>query len=222
MRSGRPHGREQRIVPGKRVHQFRRVERIAGDGPQAPRQRVAAAGHELLTAEGYAGMTIDGVARKAGVSPQTVYALFGSKRGIVTAILERAAFGPRYAELVERALHTDEPAQRLRYAAAIARQIYDAERDLLDLCSGAGLVAPELSKMLREREGRRYEAQAPQIAPLEATGRLKSGQDPQAARDILWALTGREIYRMLVPERRWSSDRYEEWLAETLVLSLMG
>ena len=41
-------------------------------------------------------------------------------------------------------------------------------------------------------------------------------------RDILWMYTGRDVYRMLVLERGWSSDEYESWLAETLIKALMG
>jgi hypothetical protein len=33
--------------------------------------------------------------------------------------------------------------------------------------------------------------------------------------------TGRDVYRMLVLERGWSSDEYEGWLAETLIKALM-
>jgi hypothetical protein len=32
--------------------------------------------------------------------------------------------------------------------------------------------------------------------------------------------TGRDIYRMFVLERGWSSDKYEEWLARTLIQAL--
>lgn len=42
----------------------------------------------------------------------------------------------------------------------------------------------------------------------------------QAARQVLWMYTSRDIYRMLVLEGRWSSERYEEWLARTLVEDL--
>ena len=39
--------------------------------------------------------------------------------------------------------------------------------------------------------------------------------------DILWAFTGRDLYRMLVIERGWSSDEYEHWLAELLIQTLL-
>jgi hypothetical protein len=36
----------------------------------------------------------------------------------------------------------------------------------------------------------------------------------------MWMYTNREIYRMLVIESGWSSERFESWLADTLVDSL--
>jgi hypothetical protein len=33
--------------------------------------------------------------------------------------------------------------------------------------------------------------------------------------------TGRDVYRMLVRERGWSSQKYQDWLADTLVRSLL-
>lgn len=41
------------------------------------------------------------------------------------------------------------------------------------------------------------------------------------ARDISWAFTGRDLYRMLVIEQGWSSDEYEKWLEELLVKVLI-
>jgi hypothetical protein len=36
----------------------------------------------------------------------------------------------------------------------------------------------------------------------------------------MWMCTDRDVYRMLVLERGWSSDQYETWLAETLIRAL--
>ena len=33
-----------------------------------------------------------------------------------------------------------------------------------------------------------------------------------AAADLLWLYTSHELYRMLVIERKWSTDRYRAWL----------
>jgi AcrR family transcriptional regulator len=185
------------------------------------RQRIAHAARKLLIAEGFDGMTIEAVAREAGVAIQTVYAIFGSKRGIVAALMDRARFGPDYAELVSRAREETDPALRLRLTAGVARRIYDAERGEMDVLRAAGVVAPELAAMDRERERERYDGQGSTIRLMVDQGRLRADLDAPAARDVLWALTGREPYRLLVIEREWSSDRYERWLGELLQAALL-
>lgn len=184
------------------------------------RQRITAAAHELLLTAGYDGMTIDAVAKAAGVATPTVYAVFGSKRGIFSAILDRVRFGPDYQEAVARVMDAADSVEELRMVPRIARRIYDAEQDLIRVLSGAGVVAPELSEALQEREEARMAHQTLHITRLQAAGRLRQGLDPDAARDVLWTMTARDVYSLLVLERGWSSDRYEAWLADTLALLL--
>lgn len=186
------------------------------------RQRITDAAHELLLSSGYDGMTIDAVAKAAGVAPPTVYAIFGSKRGILAAIIDRVRFGAAYRDAVARVREAKDPVEELCMVPRIARRIYDAERDMLGVLSGAGVVAPELSAALQEREDERYQHQATHITRLEAAGQLRPGLTRPMAQDILWAFTGRELYRQLVQERGWSSDQYEEWLTDTLTRLLTG
>jgi AcrR family transcriptional regulator len=193
-------------------------ERQAAD----TRRRIVEATRQLLQKEGYAGMTIEAIARRAEVSAQSVYAIFKSKRGILTELLDRSTFGPEYDEAVRQALSANDPETRLRLAAPIARQIHDAQSATFDLLRGAGVVAPELAKLEQKRECLRYERQERMIASLRDAGSLRPGLDYTTARDILWTLTGRDIYRMLVRERGWPSQKYQDWLADTLVPSLLG
>jgi len=185
------------------------------------RRRIVEATRRLLRTEGYAGMTIEAIARSAGVSAPTVYAIFKSKTGILTELLDESTFTPSYDEAVRQALSAREPEVRLRLAAGIARQIHDAQSVVFDLLRGAGVVAPELAKLERQREALRYERQERMIISLRDAGRLRAGLDYATARDVFWMLTGRDIYRMLVRERRWSSQKYQDWLADTLVHSLL-
>jgi hypothetical protein len=48
--------------------------------------------------------------KEAGVAPPTVYAVFGSKRGILQGLMERAAFSSEYENLVREAVKSDDPA----------------------------------------------------------------------------------------------------------------
>jgi len=166
-------------------------------------------------------MTVDAIARRAEVSAQSVYAIFKSKTGILTALLDESAFGPEYEAAVLRALSASDPEIRLRLAAPIARQIHDAQNATFDLLRGAGVVAPELAKLERQREDLRYERQERMIVSLREVGRLRPELDDATARDIFWTLTGGDVYRLLVRERGWSSQKYQDWLADTLVRSLL-
>jgi AcrR family transcriptional regulator len=192
-------------------------ERQAGD----TRVRIVEATRELLQSEGYAGMTIEAIAQRAEVSAQSVYAIFKSKTGILTELLNQSTFGADYDDAVRRALSASDPETRLRLAAPIARQIHDAQSATFDLLRGAGVVAPELAKLEQQRESLRYERQERMIISLCDAGRLRPELDHATARDIFWMLTGRDVYRMLVRERGWSSQKYQNWLAESLVSSLL-
>src|SRR5712691_10458733 len=192
-------------------------QRQAGD----TRRRIVEATRRLLQSEGYAGMTIEAIAQRAEVSAQSVYAIFKSKTRILIELLDQSTFGADYEDAVRRALSASDPETRLRIAAPIARQIHDAQSATFDLLRGAGVVAPELAKLEQQRECLRYERQERMIISLRDARRLRPELDHTTARDIFWMLTGRDAYRMLVRERGWSSQKYEDWLADSLVHSLL-
>ena len=201
----------------KRLYKSLVRQRQAGD----TRRRIVDATRELLQSQGYAGMTIEAIAEGAEVSAQSVYAIFKSKTGILMELLDQSTFGADYEEAVRQALSASDPESRLRLAAPIARQIHDAQSATFDLLRGSGVVAPELAKLEQERECLRYERQERMIMSLRDAGRLLAELTYSTARDILWMLTGRDVYRMLVRERKWSSQKYQDWLADTLVRSLL-
>lgn len=192
-------------------------ERQAGD----TRQRIVEATRQLLRREGYAGMTIEAIAQRAEVSAQSVYAIFKSKTGVLLALLDQSMFGSDYEEIVRQARSATDPVDRLRRAAGVARQIRGAQSAAFDLMRGAGVVSPKLAELEQQRERLRYEREENVISFLREAGRLRRGLDYKTARDVFWMLTGGDVYRMLVRERRWSPRKYENWLADTLVQSLL-
>ncbi|HTX77792.1 MAG TPA: TetR/AcrR family transcriptional regulator [Terracidiphilus sp.] len=137
------------------------------------RRRIVEATQQLLESEGYTAMTIEAVARQAEVSVQTVYAVFGSKTGILAELLNQATFGADYEDIVRRILEERDPETRLRWAARIARQIHDAQSAGFDLLRGVGVVAPELAWLEDERERIRYEGQRQIIVSLRAAKRIQ-------------------------------------------------
>jgi len=188
---------------------------------QDTRFRITAAAVELLVSVGYDAMTIDSIAERAEVSSQTVYAAFRSKAGILAELLDKSAFDSDYQTLTREALEHDNPPERLRFAARIARHIYEAQVKTIDLVQGAGVLAPELAILIQEREQMRFKHQTHMIDFLVKSTALKPNLDRVRAHDILWTLTSRDIYRMLVVGRGWSPQAYEDWLGDILVQQLL-
>ena len=118
-------------------------QRQAGD----TRRRIVDAARQLLQSAGYDGMTIEAIAQRAEVSAQSVYAVFRSKTGILTELLDQSTFADEYEEAVRQALSARDPETRLRLAAGIARQIHEPLSAAFDLLRGAGVIAPDLARL---------------------------------------------------------------------------
>ena len=184
------------------------------------RGRIAAAARKLILTRGFEAAKIDAIAREARVAVPTVYAVFGSKRRILAELVDRARYGPVFQKLVGEAEKLSDPIARLRLTARIARQVYDSERAESELLRKARVVLPEIAERERERDCGRYDAHGVTVKYLEQSGQLNPQLSEQEARDVLWTLTARDMYRLLVVEREWTADRYQEWLGDALVSSL--
>jgi AcrR family transcriptional regulator len=193
-------------------------------GAQAAQTKacILEAAKKLFQKEGFDHVTINKIAKVAEVSMPTVYAIFKSKRGVLQALIDEALPPKRFAELVDDSMHGKSPQKCLGVTAKLARQIYDAERGLIDMLRGASVLSSELKELEQEREKRRYERQGEYVKKLMHEKAVAKGLNLSEARDILWTLTGRDMYRMLVVERKWTSDEYEKWLAQLLIKTLLN
>lgn len=205
------------MTTGRRSYRSPLRERRAN----ATRRKIADAAERLLVARGYADMTVKAIAREAGVAQQTVYAVFGSKRGILAALLSRTAYEDDFAELVERARNSSSVYESLRVSVSLTRRIYESETDARILLRGAGVLDLELARVEEEFEALRREHIEAYVEDA-LFGQLRPGMDLQTAQDIFWALTSRDIYRMLAHERKWTGDAYERWLLRFLASALLG
>ena len=83
---------------------------------EASRGRILAAADEVLEERGYSGLSIAAVCERADVAPTSVYWHFGSKAGLMEAVLLR---GGGHAERI-RELAAAEPTPAARLAALLA------------------------------------------------------------------------------------------------------
>lgn len=202
---------------GKRPYHSRLRQRQA----EETHQRILAAARELLTSRGYANTTLQMIAEAADVSPKTVSAVFGSKHGILAELVNPSAFDAPVQHLLDQLRSSQEPLQRVELVVLITRQVYESLASQLELLRTAGVVAPELADLARQVELRRRHNQSHLIADLQERGVLRHGLSSEEANDVLWTLTSYDLYRMLVVECRWPSERYETWLTELLIRELL-
>ncbi|MBS0351679.1 MAG: TetR/AcrR family transcriptional regulator [Proteobacteria bacterium] len=179
------------------------------------------AAKQLFELKGFDQVTINEIAATAQVSAPSIYAIFKSKRGILFTIMDEALSNEKRNELIELVYQEKSPGRKLEIAAEIARQLYDAEKKQLSMLRGVSIINPQLKKLETEMEKRRYKRQQETVETIAKDDVFKKGISITQARDILWTLTGRDIYRMLVIERKWSSDEYQAWLSEILIMNLL-
>ena len=130
------------------------------------RSQILQAAKNLFQTEGFDRVTINRIAQAAEVSIPTIYAIFKSKRGVLQSLIDDAFPPEQFSALVEDSMEEKSPEKRLSLNAKLARQIYDAERGLMDILRGASVVAPEFKELEQEREQRRYERQGEYVRKL--------------------------------------------------------
>ena len=188
---------------------------------QKTRGRILASAKMLFESKGFEHVTIEEIAHEAGVSSPSIYSIFQSKRGVLLGLMDEALSPEQFELLVERGKREVCPRKRLQMTAHLARQLYDAEKTQLSFLRGASILDPVFKGLEMERERRRYERQKETVETMASEGAFKTSLSLSKVRDIFWAFTGRDFYRMLVVERGWSSDEYEKWLSEMLIQALL-
>lgn len=205
-------------APKRRYRSALRADqaRLTGD-------RILAAAEELFLADGYGKTTMARVARQAGVAADTVYATFGSKRGILQALMDARITGDTEPvplldrpDIVATATQADR-GQRIQRAADGIAAIHERTRRIDDLMLSAAGSDSEIAALrtdIQQRQrlaGMRYA-----LAAIKGADPLRAQLPDDEAADILWALAGPDMHRLLVGQRHWTADRYRRWLADAI------
>lgn len=184
------------------------------------RGRILEAARRLLATQGYSSVTMDEIAKEAGVAYQTVYAIYGTKLRLAEAMID--AGWPHIDEamsLVEELRGTAAPEAWLRTAARIARRINQPCGDLARFMRESG--DSRLLARYRSVEEERFTQLREVADSLVQSERLRPTITSAEVLAVLWAMTGPDWYSQLVFQRRWKPGRYEEWLGDALIRILL-
>src|ERR1700730_16574561 len=176
------------------------------------RADILQAARRLFSARGYVATTIEAIAAEAEVAEATVYAGFGSKRGILLAFQQLMEENADLGERV-RAFHAAarNPAEQIADADSIAGLLWARGR------------APDVDEFLQRGLGQEHRGAWSMVASVLASqGALRPGLTEQEAGDLAAALTRPEIYLILSGELGWSPDRITEVLTTVVRSALLG
>jgi AcrR family transcriptional regulator len=187
------------------------------------KRAILGAARDLFVRQGYAATSIQAIADEAGVAVQTVYAAFGNKRTVLTEVLDVAIAGDddpatvNERDWMQPVFHEPDGAARLRAYAGAVRRIHDRAAEVFAAVAGAATADADAAALHEEAERRRRAGASSVVSAVAEVASIRSDLDPGEAVDVLSLLNSWSTYQHLVLRLGWSLDRYESWLAVTMV-----
>ena len=189
---------------------------------RATRHAVLEAARGLFIERGYVGTTIEAIAAGANVAPETVYAVFGTKRSLLSELVDVSIAGSDSAPPIleqdpaQQIRDEPDPHRRIRLLASLGRSILERRAAVDEVVRGAAAADPEIASLRDLGKAQRFAGQRELLRMVVGAAGLREGLDVETAADVLYAIGSPETYRLLVIDRGWSGPRFERWYAETL------
>jgi AcrR family transcriptional regulator len=186
------------------------------------RAAVIEAARTLFLEGGYGATTIEAISELADVPPATLYRLFSSKHGILKAMLDVSIVGddetvPMADRPEVRAqLAAEDPRSKLAGFAKITGEVNARVAPLYRILISAAGSDPDAAALLDQLTDQRQAGQRLIARSLARAGSLRSELRERDAADLIHALMSPELYQLLVVDRHWNSERYEQWLTGIL------
>jgi AcrR family transcriptional regulator len=197
------------------------------DKAQANRHRMRTAAQTLFAARGYSATSMQAIADEAGMAVQTLYFTFGTKRALLSELLDVAVAGDdEPVPTLERpgvraAIEDPDPVAQLRRQARLAREIYERVAPVLQIVAHAAAADPEIHDLWETNNAQRAVVMERLITALAEKSPLREGLDTSMATDVALALQSPELYHFLTARRGWPASRWEHWTANALVTQLL-
>jgi AcrR family transcriptional regulator len=185
------------------------------------RARLQQAAAEEFLEHGYSAATVSRIASRAGVSVQTLYLAWGSKRELLRAYLQAGLTGGTGGiTSVADGFAGRSPREVVDGLAAVVARIGASAGSGWELYRDAAAGDPEIAADWAELQSLRRLNIERILAhlPLES---LRPGLSRESARDSAWVIAGPESFDLLVRRSGYTLDEWESWMATTLAATLL-
>lgn len=177
------------------------------------RPAIIAAAKKLISS-GDAAAPLAQVASDAGVSRQAVYLHFGSRAGLLVAVVRSMDEEAGIREKLEQALDLENPVEAFRQ---FVRQWLTFATEIQPIASSLFAARREDSAAADAWEDRARDLRAgfrAAVGRLDDEGRLREGLSATAAADLVWAFCSVPVVEQLVVDLGWSADRVGREMTE--------
>ena len=194
---------------------------------QETRRSIVAAATRLFVEDGYGATTIDAVADAASVSRKTVFTAVGGKLDLLKLALDWAVAGDDEAvalsdrAVIRRLMDQRDPRGVLKGLASVLVEIDTRVGPLYGAMEVAAGMDPAARDLIEESQRRRLDDARKVVRRLRDLDALTAGITYQEAVDLVWLAMDPALFDRLVRARRWTTRRFEEWLADTLCRQLL-
>jgi AcrR family transcriptional regulator len=168
------------------------------------------------------------IATEAGVALKTVYVVFETKGGLLRALWHLLLRGDEEdAPITERPWYREvlaepEPERQLRLGAHNSRLVKERAATLMGVIRSAAAADADIEGLWARIESDFYVNQRAIVEVLDAKGALRDGLDVARAADIMWTLNHPDLWHLLVGQRGWTPEAWEQWFADTVCDQLLG
>ena len=193
----------------------------------ATRRDILGAAQRLFERQGYAATTMAAIAAEAGVALKTVYLAFETKSGVLRALWNQLLRGDEgEAPVAERSWYREvveepDPQRQLRLNARNSRAAKTRIAGVLKVIREAAPVEPDTGALWERIQTEFHANQRVIVERLAERKALRRGLDVDRATDILWTLNHPDVWQLLVGERGWTPDQYEQWFGDTACSQLL-
>jgi AcrR family transcriptional regulator len=189
------------------------------------RRRVLAVARDRFLAQGYAGTTMPGIARAAGVSVEAVYKAYGNKAQLLMAVFHAAIAGDgpmsTEARADEVSAHESDPVARLRAFGRFVGEVTPRVAPVMLLVRAAADDDSEVAAVWTRMNDERLERMRQHARRLAEHGHLRPGVTVDEAADVLWTYTAPDLYDLLCRQRGWAPERFGRWVGDAYVAALL-
>lgn len=190
-------------------------QRLRAVSAEQTRRDVLTALEERLTQSPGTAVSLEAVARRAGVSRSTVYLVFGSRAGLFDALAEDLWERSGLPRLTEAVAHPD-AREHLRGGLRAGTMIYAAMRDVAAVLFAMSALDPDsVGGAIVRIEDHRWGGMLHLARRLAEQGVLRDGVTEADAADTLWMLAGFESFDALYTGRELPAEE----VARRLVLT---